>query len=50
MSLHKSRAEVTLKEMEDQLTKLKKDVSFREYVGAELIIKIFKLRYEKWLK
>lgn len=50
MSLHKIRATNTLKEMESQLKKLKQDVSFREYVGAELIINIFKERYEKWLK
>lgn len=49
-SIHSNRAKSTLNEMELQLAKLKQDISFREYVGAELIINIFKARYEKWLK
>ena len=49
-SIHSSIANSTLKEMILQISKLKQDVSFREYVGAELIINIFKERYEKWLK
>jgi hypothetical protein len=49
-SIHATRAKSTLKEMETQLAKLKQEVSFREYVGSELIINIFKARYEKWLK
>lgn len=32
-SLHQMRARNTYKEMKEELAKLKKDVSFREYVG-----------------
>jgi hypothetical protein len=35
--------------MKEQLTKLKQDVSFREYIGCEIAMKIFYKRYEKWL-
>lgn len=48
-SLHEMRAINTYKEMKEQLSKLKKDVSFREYIGCEIAMKIFYKRYEKWL-
>jgi hypothetical protein len=48
-SLHKMRAFNTYKEMNEQLVKLKQDVSFREYVGFEMAMQIFHKRYEKWL-
>jgi hypothetical protein len=48
-SLHEMRAINTYKEMKEQLTKLKQDVSFREYIGCEIAMKIFYKRYEKWL-
>lgn len=48
-SLHEMRAINTYKEMMEQLSILKKDVSFREYIGFEMAMKIFYNRYEKWL-
>ena len=48
-SLHKMRAINTFKEMEKQLEILKQDVSFREYIGFEMCMKIFCERYEKWI-
>lgn len=48
-SLHQMRAINTFKEMEKQLEVLKQDVSFREYVGFEMCMKIFCERYEKWI-
>jgi len=48
-SLHQRRAINTYKEMEEQLSKLRQDVSFREYVGFEMAMKIFYKRYKKWL-
>jgi hypothetical protein len=39
----------TLKEMQKQLEKLRHDVSFREYVGFEMCMKIFFERYKKWI-
>jgi hypothetical protein len=48
-SLHEMRAINTFKEMEKQLAILKQDVSFREYVGFEMCMKIFCERYEKWI-
>lgn len=49
-SLHQMRAINTYKEMKEQLSKLKQDVSFREYVGFEMAMQIFYNRYEKWLR
>jgi hypothetical protein len=49
-SLHQMRAINTYKDMKEQLAKLKQDVSFREYVGFEIAMKIFYNRYEKWLR
>ena len=48
-SLHQMRAINTFKEMGKQLEVLKQDVSFREYVGFEMCMKIFCERYEKWI-
>jgi len=48
-SLHQMRAINTFKEMEKQLEILKQDVSFREYIGFEMCMKIFCERYEKWI-
>lgn len=48
-SLHQLRAINTFKEMEKQLEILKRDVSFREYVGFEMCMKIFCEKYEKWI-
>lgn len=47
---HQMMAINTYKEMKEQLSKLKKDVLFREYIGCELAIKLFYKRYEKWLR
>jgi len=47
--LMEARAINTFKEMEKQLAILKQDVSFREYVGFEMCMKIFWERYEKWI-
>lgn len=46
-SVHQMMAINTFKEMEKQLEILKKDVSFREYIGFEMCMKIFCQRYEK---
>lgn len=48
-SLHQMRAINTFKEMGKQLEILKQDVSFREYIGFEMCMKIFCERYEKWI-
>lgn len=48
-SLHQMRAINTFKEMEKQLVFLKQDVSFREYIGFEMCMKIFCERYQKWI-
>ena len=48
-SLHKMRAINTFKEMEKQLKILKQDISFREYIGFEMCMKIFCERYERWI-
>lgn len=48
-SLHQMRAINTFKEMEKQLEILKQDVSFREYIGFEMCMKIFCKRYGKWI-
>ena len=48
-SLHQMRAINTFREMEKQLKILKQDVSFREYIGYEMCMKIFCERYEKWI-
>lgn len=48
-SLHQMRAINTFKEMNKQLEILKQDVSFREYIGFEMCMKIFCERYEKWV-
>ena len=48
-SLHQMRAINTYKDMKEQLAKLKQSVSFREYIGFEIAMKIFYNRYEKWL-
>ena len=48
-SLHQMRVINTFKEMEKQLEILKQDVSFREYIGFEMCMKIFCERYEKWI-
>ena len=49
-TMHKYRAEATLQEMNEQLKELKNDITFREYVGCELCMKIFKKKYKQWLK
>jgi len=43
------RAEATLQEMNKQLKELKKDITFREYIGCELCINIFKKIYKQYL-
>jgi hypothetical protein len=48
-SSHQMRAINTFKEMEKQLAILKQDVSFREYDGFEMCMKIFCERYKKWI-
>ena len=48
-SLSQMRAINANKEMEKELLKLKQDVSFREYVGFEMCMNIFRKHYEKWI-
>lgn len=49
VSFHQKRAINTFKEMEKQLAILKQDVSFREYIGFEMCMKIFCEKYKKWI-
>lgn len=48
-SLHKKRAKNTYNKMKKQLEKLNQDVSFSEYVGFEMAMKIFMKNYKEWI-
>ena len=45
-----NRAKATLKEMETELKTLHKRITFREYIGFEICINMFKKRYSPLLK
>lgn len=47
METEKNTAISTLEEMEKQLAALRQDVTFREYIGFEMCLNIFRERYKK---
>jgi hypothetical protein len=49
-TIHKQRATYALKCMEKELDKLREDISFKEFIGFERCMNIFKEHFEDMIR